>query len=106
MNDAQPERRKDDPRVRQLVDDVNQLKRDVAANTELTRAIQQSTAGLVEFFNDSREAFRLFNKTMNGLRWFLRKALLPLVFVIAGIYTISHDGRPPDWLKSWVDLFR
>ena len=127
MNEAQPERRKEDPRVRQLVEDVGSLKFDVASvsadvgsvkrdlailsshvetNTVLTRQTQEGTAGLVEFLNDSREAFRLFNKTMGGVRWFSRKALLPLALGAAAAWAIAHDGRPPEWIKSWIELFR
>lgn len=106
MNEGQYERRKDDPRVRQLVVDVSVLQEEVKRNTTLTLEIRDSTAGLVEFFNDSREAFRLFNKMMNALRWFLRKALLPLIVVLGGCYAIAHDGRPPLWLKMWIDLFK
>jgi hypothetical protein len=105
MADDQNDRR-DDPRVGQLVADVKALNEKVDSNTALTLQIQESTAGLVEFFNDSREAFRLFNKLMNALRWFLRKAMLPLAFILAGLYAIAHDGRPPEWIKSWVDLFK
>lgn len=104
MSDDQ--NRRHDHRVDQLVADVKAVNEKLDSNTALTLQIQESTAGLVEFFNDSRDAFRLFNKLMNAMRWFLRKALLPLAFVVAGIYAIAHDGRPPDWIKSWVDLFR
>lgn len=106
MTDAQQNRRNDDPRVQQLIEDVAAVKDEVATNTALTKKIQESTAGLVEFFNDSREAFRLFNKMMNALRWFLRKALFPLAIIIGTCYAITHDGRPPEWLKSWFDLFK
>lgn len=99
--------------MQQLVEDLGAIKVDVAAldakvadNTRLTKQIQESTAGLVEFFNDSREAFRLFNKLMNIVRWFIRRALLPLAVVVGGFYAIAHDGRPPEWLKSWFDLFK
>ena len=43
---------------------------------------------------------------MNGLRWFFRKAVIPLVILIGGIYAITHEGRPPEWVKSWIDLFK
>lgn len=113
MSDVQHERRKDDPRVRKLIADMGSLMADVgalssevAANTVLTKQIQESTAGLVEFFNDSREAFRLFNKLMSAVRWFLRKALFPIVVIVAVLYAVAHDMRPPGWLKYWVELFK
>lgn len=113
MNDAQPDLRKDDPRVKQLVEDVGSLKADVAslssevaANTMLTRQIQEGTAGLVEMFDDARDAFRLFNKLMSWVRWFLRKALFPLVVIAAVFYAWAHDMRPPPWLKFWIELFK
>lgn len=113
MNDGQQERRKDDPRVKQLVDDVGALKIDVATlssevsdNTLLTKEVHANTAGLVEFFNDTREAFRLFNKIMDATRWFLRKALFPLVTIVGILYAVAHHMQPPDWLKSWVDLLK
>ena len=82
MTDEQPDRRKDDPRVQQVIENqvaikaqVTQLSTEVATNTALTKQIQESTAGLVAFFQESRGAFRLFNRIMNGLHWFIRKAL-------------------------------
>lgn len=114
------ERRKEDPRVRQLSEDVGALKADVgglkidvgvlssdvSANTLLTLEVKENTAGLVEIIKDSREAFRLFNKIMGLVRWFIRRALTPFVVVAALLYAITHDMRPPEWLQSWVDLVR
>lgn len=113
-NDQQlPERRKDDARVSRLGDDVAQLKVDVAqlkvavqANTEMTQQIMASTSGLVEFFNDSRAAFRLFNKMMMMIRWFMQKAMLPFVFVAGVIYAATHHGALPAWIKAWFDIIQ
>lgn len=119
MSDAL-ERRKEDQRVRKLIDDVAALKGDIAvnaaamadlkidvqANTDMTRRIHDSTAGMVEMFNDMRGGFRLFNKLMSAVRWFLRKALFPLVFIAGASYAITHGGRLPEWIKLWFDLFR
>ena len=61
---------------------------------------------MVAFFEDSRDAFRLFNKIMNGLRWFIRRAVIPVLLLVGGVFAITHDGHPPEWLKHWVDLFK
>lgn len=120
MADAQPERRKDDPRVKQLIEDVAAVKGDVgalkidvatlssevAANTVITQEVKVNTSGVVNFLNESEQAFRLFNRIMNGLRWFIRRAIFPLAIIVGTIWAITHDGRPPEWLKSWIDLFR
>lgn len=99
MTDGQPERRKDDRRVRKLIDDVASL-------TVAVAKIQESTSGLVEWFDNSSKAFHLFIRGMTALNWFIRKALGPLMFLAALVYAIAHGGRPPEWLKSWIDLFR
>lgn len=120
MNDGLPQQRKDDPRVKQLIEDVAAVKGDVGAlkidvamlssevatNTLLTKEVKESTAGIVGFLNESQQAFRLFNRIMNLLRWFIRRALFPLLILAGAIWAITHDGRPPEWLKSWIDLFR
>jgi len=117
---AQSERRKDDAVVRQLIADLAAVKGDVGAlkvdvallssevatNTLLTQEVKINTAGVVQFLNESEQAFRLFNRVMNGLRWFMRRAVLPLALLAGAFWAIAHDGRPPDWLKSWVDLFK
>lgn len=113
MAEIPTERRKDDPRVRQLIEDVaavkvevGRLSHEVAANTALTQEVKVNTAGVVTFLNESEQAFKLFNRVMSALRWFLRKAVIPLALVVGAFWAISHDGRPPEWLKSWIDLFR
>lgn len=119
MSDA-PERRKDDPRIRQVCDDVASMKTDIAlnataladlkldvsANTEITSKIHESTKGLVEFLGSSSAAFSLFNKIMSSLRWFLRRIVWPFVIVFVFLYALSHGGRLPEWLKSFAELFR
>lgn len=114
------ERRKNDPVVRQLIADlavvrgdvgalkvdVAMLSSEVATNTLLTQEVKINTAGVVQFLNESEQAFKLFNRVMNALRWFIRRAVLPLALLGGSIYAITHEGRPPEWLKSWVDLFK
>ncbi len=120
MTDPQSERLNEDPRVKQLIEDVAAVKGDVGAlkidvamlstevatNTVLTKQVKENTAGLVNILNESEQAFRLFNRIMNCLRWFVRSALGPLAIVVGGIWAVTHDGRPPEWLKSWIDLFK
>ena len=72
----------------------------------LTKQIQESTAGMVAFFQESRGAFRLFNRLMHGLHWFIRKVFFRLALIVAAIWALTHDGRPPEWLKSWIDLLK
>src|SRR6185436_18552361 len=91
---AHTERRKDDRRIKELSDLVAALDANVS---QLTRDM----APLLELFADSKEAFRLFNKMMGLIRWFIRKAMLPLAFIIGGIYALAHHGRPPEWIKGW-----
>lgn len=101
---ADQDRRKDDPRVDVLVSDVASLRQEVADNTEMTREVKANTADFVEFLNDSKAAFRLFNRSMKVLRWIVKTAVLPGVLIIAGYYAWRHEGRPPGWLKYWLEV--
>lgn len=92
---VKPERRKDDRRIRELAEVV------AALDEKVTQLMP-----LLVLFDDSREAFKLFNKLMALIRWFIKTAMLPLLFIAGGIYALAHHGRPPDWIKSWIDLFR
>lgn len=89
------ERRKDDRQLRDL--------------RELVSALDQKVSQLMPLlalFDDSKEALKLFNKLMALIRWFIKKAMLPLMFIVGGVYAMAHHGRPPEWIKSWIDLFR
>lgn len=127
MAEARIERRRDDARVRELVaqvaaltvdvaanseqggrlvERVAQLSVDVAANTELTKRIEINTAGIVELMASSERAGVKFVKLVSGLNWILRKVLPPFVAIAAVAYALWHGGRPPEFLKDWINLFK
>lgn len=86
-------------RLDALEESVQILREQLAVNTKITQEVANGTRDIVEFWSEARQAFTLFNKIASGIRWFLKKVVLPLAVLLAALVAWK-TGVVPSWLAK------
>ena len=90
-------------RLDALEESVQILREQLEVNTKITQAVANGTQDIVEFWREARQAFTLFNKIANGVRWTIKKVVLPVAIVLAAMVAWK-TGVVPGWLAKIAAL--
>lgn len=86
-------------RLDALEESVQVLREQMEVNTTITQEVANGTKDIVEFWSEARQAFTLFNKVANGIRWIIKKLVLPVAIVLAALVAWK-TGAAPAWLAK------